>query len=160
MKSIFTYNTAVGIISIAEEDNFITMLKFGKKHFDTNAIEQETTLMKETYQQLQKYFKGELREFSIPIKLNGSDFQKRVWLALQKIPYGKTCTYKQIAENINNPKACRAVGLANNRNPISIIVPCHRVIGSNGKLVGYVGGLNIKKNLLEIERIVTIENTH
>ena len=153
MKSTFNYKTIIGEVFIVEENNFITELKFNKEKIKTNAIEKETPLIKETYEQLLKYFNGEIKEFSIPVKLEGTDFQKKVWAALQEIPYGKTCTYKQIAQNISRPKACRAVGLANNKNPVSIIVPCHRVIGSNGKLVGYGGGLDVKKTLLQLEGV-------
>ena len=116
-------------------------------------IEQETDLICELRQQLDKYFVNKLTNFDIPILLIGTDFQKAVWESLQKIPYGETRTYKQIAEMIGNPKACRAVGFANNQNPVSIIVPCHRVIGSNKKLIGYAGGLQTKQFLLDLEKI-------
>ena len=98
------------------------------------------------------YFSKKRKSFDIPIKLEGTEFQKRVWDALIQIPYGKTCTYKDIAEKIGNPKACRAVGGANNKNPIMIIVPCHRVIGKNGDLVGYAGGIEVKQKLLDLEQ--------
>ena len=113
----------------------------------------ETPLIRECFNQLKEYFQGTRREFTIPIEAEGSEFQKKVWKALLDIPYGQTRTYKEIAIAIGNEKACRAVGMANNRNPISIIIPCHRVIGANGKLVGYGGGLDIKEKLLNIEKI-------
>ena len=90
----------------------------------------------------------------MPVALQGTEFQTQVWKALMEIPYGQTCTYGELAARIGNPKASRAVGMANNRNPVSIIVPCHRVIGASGKLVGYGGGLNVKERLLGLERRV------
>lgn len=103
-------------------------------------------------QQLEEYFKGRLQTFSIPLSLHGTAFQLSVWKALQSIPYGVTASYGTIAKKIRNPKASRAVGAANGNNPVSIIVPCHRVIGATGKLVGYGGGLPIKTALLELEQ--------
>jgi len=103
-------------------------------------------------EQLCEYFAGTRRQFDLPIRLEGTPFQQRVWQQLLAIPFGKTITYGQLARQIGNPNASRAVGLANSRNPISIIVPCHRVIGSNGTLTGYAGGLHIKQWLIEQER--------
>ncbi|MDH5426835.1 MAG: methylated-DNA--[protein]-cysteine S-methyltransferase [Nitrospirota bacterium] len=102
--------------------------------------------------ELEAYFAGQLRRFTIPVSLNGTVFQRAVWRALQTIPYGKTVSYGAISKKIGNPNASRAVGAANGQNPVSIIVPCHRVIGSTGKLVGYGGGLSIKTALLELEQ--------
>ena len=102
--------------------------------------------------QLDEYFQGKRTTFSLPFKLTGTPFQLAVWKELQNIPYGQTTSYKEIAQKINKPKACRAVGMANNKNPLPIIIPCHRVIGSNGKLIGYAGGLNLKNYLLELEK--------
>src|SRR5215467_14438288 len=108
-------------------------------------------LMRETVRQLQTYFAGELRSFDVPLEIVGTDFQKRVWGALQTIPYGQTRSYSGIASQIGAPRAVRAVGAANGRNPIPIIVPCHRVIGASGQLVGFGGGLRWKRLLLELE---------
>lgn len=105
----------------------------------------------ETHRQLDAYFAGELREFDLPLDLHGTPFQLRVWAALITIPFGKTISYGEQAEQIGQPKASRAVGLANGRNPVSIIVPCHRVIGKNGTLTGYGGGLEKKRFLLDLE---------
>lgn len=99
-----------------------------------------------------EYLDGDRKEFDLPLGVEGTPFQKAAWDALLTIPYGETRSYKQMAELVGNPKACRAIGLANNRNPISIVIPCHRVIGANGKLVGYGGGLHIKEQLLAIEK--------
>ena len=106
----------------------------------------------ETVRQLKAYFSGDLTRFDLPLAPQGTDFQRKVWSALLSIPWGETATYGEVARMIGQPAASRAVGLANGRNPVSIIIPCHRVIGSNGKLVGYGGGLEQKRILLELEQ--------
>ena len=146
----YSYNTKFGTIYIAEDCGEVVWLNF-KPIKQVNAKEKETELIKKTHQELLEYFSGERKTFNIPIKLNGTAFQIKVWKALCQIPYGETVTYKDIATKIGQEKACRAVGMANNKNPICIIVPCHRVIGKNGSLTGYAGGLNIKEKLLNIE---------
>ena len=103
------------------------------------------------FNQLKEYFAGTRKEFDVPLDIKGTDFQKRVWNELQKIPYGKTISYKTLSEKLGDVKAIRAVGKANGQNPIAIIIPCHRVIGANGSLVGYAGGLAIKEKLLHLE---------
>jgi methylated-DNA-[protein]-cysteine S-methyltransferase len=108
-------------------------------------------LLREAARQLRAYFAGALRQFTIPVDLGGTDFQKRVWRELVRIPYGEIRSYAQVAAAIGSPRAVRAVGAANGANPIPIVVPCHRVIGSSGRLVGYGGGLALKQRLLEIE---------
>jgi methylated-DNA-[protein]-cysteine S-methyltransferase len=112
----------------------------------------DDTLFAETEEQLKAYFAGELREFTVELRLTGTPFQCRVWDRLRRIPYGETRTYGQLADALGAPAASRAVGLANGRNPIGIIVPCHRVIGANGSLTGYGGGLERKQRLLDFER--------
>ncbi|HTS29011.1 MAG TPA: methylated-DNA--[protein]-cysteine S-methyltransferase [Bryobacteraceae bacterium] len=112
-------------------------------------------VLEEALRQLEAYFRGELRDFDLPLDMQGTDFQKRVWRQLQAIPYGQTRSYSQIAQAIGSPHAVRAVGAANGANPIAIVVPCHRVIGASGKLVGYGGGLPLKKRLLELEGVVS-----
>ncbi len=116
------------------------------------AMLQTTELLYMATIQLDEYFQGKRTTFSLPFKLIGTPFQLAVWKELQNIPYGQTTSYKEIAQKINKPKAYRAVGMANNKNPLPIIIPCHRVIGSNGKLIGYAGGLNLKNYLLELEK--------
>ena len=148
MMKKYVYNTIIAPIEIVEEDGYIVRLDF---RIDEKIDTEETSLIKETYKQIEEYLLGNRKKFIVPIKLKGTEFQKKVWNALLEIPYGETMSYKKIAEKIGNPKACRAVGMANHNNPIAIIVPCHRVIGSNRKLVGYAGGLDIKQKLLEIE---------
>lgn len=116
------------------------------------ALLQTTELLSMATIQLDEYFQGKRTTFSLPFKLTGTPFQLAVWKELQNIPYGQTTSYKEIAQKMNKPKAYRAVGMANNKNPLPIIIPCHRVIGSNGKLIGYAGGLKLKNYLLELEQ--------
>ncbi len=115
-------------------------------------INQGIVLIRETFRQLTEYLEGERKNFNLPTDPQGTDFQKKVWNELKKIPYGEVRSYKQIAESTGNPRACRAVGSANNKNPIAVIIPCHRVIGADGRLVGYAGGLERKKFLLNLEK--------
>lgn len=114
--------------------------------------EKNTELLQEVKRQLEEYFSGRLQNFDLPLKPKGTDFQKQVWKALLTIPYGETKSYEDIAKQIGKEKAVRAVGGANHVNPISIVIPCHRVIGKNGNLTGYGGGLEVKEKLLELER--------
>ena len=111
----------------------------------------EDKIVQKAAKQLREYFDGKRTTFDLPLNLEGTTFQKQVWKALCKIPFGKTISYAELARRVGNPNACRAVGLANGRNPVGIVVPCHRVIGANGTLTGYGGGLNRKKFLLELE---------
>ena len=151
MNNIFFYETDLGTIGIRGNNKGITNIYFSK--INTNDNVEETDLIKECYRQLEEYFAGNRVQFNIPLDFEGTEFQKKVWFQLLKIPYGETRSYKEVAISIGNEKACRAIGMANNKNPIPIIIPCHRVIGSNGKLIGYAGGLNVKEKLLNIEQI-------
>ena len=123
-----------------------------KKGLNAEFVDQDDEVLEETREQLDEYLNGNRKEFDIPLLMVGTDFQRRVWKALMKVPYGVTSTYGQIAEDIGSPKAVRAVGNANRANPISIIVPCHRIIGGHGELAGYGGGLSVKKRLLNLEQ--------
>ena len=134
-----------------EEDSKIIEIRVNKK-VENDITKKDTLVLKETEKQLEEYFKGKRKTFDVPLNPKGPNFMKKVWTALQNIPYGEVKTYQQIAEEVENPKAARAVGMANHRNPIPIIIPCHRVIGSNGKLVGYALGMDIKKFLLDWEK--------
>jgi len=133
---------------------------FWKKQTDVENIETlvssdpAVSFIKQTRQEIMEYLKGERKTFDVQLDLQGTAFQKRVWMELTKIPYGKTWSYAELATGIENKKAVRAVGTANSKNPISIIVPCHRVIGSNGTLTGYAGGLPIKEKLLRLENAI------
>ena len=148
----YFYDYLIGRIGITEKDGKITNVYITSKELLQDTQLCETPLLKEAARQLKSYFAGELKEFSLPLEPSGTDFMKQVWAALCGIPYGKTATYGEIAERVGRPKAARAVGLANNRNPIPIFIPCHRVIGADGSLTGYAGGLDMKKKLLELEK--------
>ncbi|MEI8658997.1 methylated-DNA--[protein]-cysteine S-methyltransferase [Vibrio sp. Hal054] len=119
---------------------------------DLGAYSDDHAILNQAKLQLEEYFSGRRTQFDLPLGAKGTDFQQSVWQALCKIPYGETWSYQQLADEIGNPKAVRAVGLANGKNPISVIVPCHRVIGKNGKLTGYAGGVETKEKLLQLER--------
>lgn len=149
-STYFTYNSPVGRITIAADGVSITTIAFGEVELE--GTKKASELTNRAANQLQEYFAGKRSEFQLPLNPAGTDFQKQVWDALQTIPYGSTCSYSDIAAIIGNPKACRAVGGANNKNPIPIIIPCHRVIGVNGKPVGYAGTLKTKMFLLDLER--------
>lgn len=151
MKYIKYSNTKIGKIAILEEDKQIIAIQINKEIQD-NVVPKDTPLLKEVQKQLEEYFTGKRRTFDLPLNPKGTKFMKEVWTALQEIAYGETKTYGEIAEKVGNPKAARAVGMANHKNPIPIIIPCHRVIGSNGKLVGYALGMDKKQYLLEWEK--------
>lgn len=143
------YQSPIGAYLIGADDTNI--LAIDRIDETETIIEKETPLLLTAKQQLSEYFAGQRTVFDLPIKTEGTAFQQQVWQALKAIPYGETRSYKEIAATINNPKAVRAVGGANNKNPISIVIPCHRVIGSSGQLVGYGGGLDAKVFLLALE---------
>lgn len=148
MKYSYKYISIIGDIFITADDNALNSIQF-----KDNNIERGTNkIIIETIKQLNEYFEGKRKIFDIPLNIQGTDFQKHVWKELINIPYGKTCTYKEIAVKIKKQNASRAVGNANNKNPIAIIIPCHRVIGVNQKLIGYAGGLDKKGKLLALEK--------
>lgn len=149
MVYYYTYETVLGDVTFVEEDGALLAISL---KFSQEGIEQETPIIKESFRQITEYLKGERKVFDLPLRMKGTDFQKWVWTALLDIPYGETRSYKQIAVAIGNPKGMRAVGMANNRNPLLIVVPCHRVIGANGSLVGYGEGLEMKEFLLRLEK--------
>ncbi len=156
MNSVFYYDSILGKLRIADNGKAVTQIVLDSLNYPISKdyIEQESPLIKTAMQELNEYFDGKRKDFDFPIDPQGTEFQKRDWAELRKIPYGETRTYKQIAEAIGCPKGFRAVGLANHKNPIIIVIPCHRVIGANGALVGYAGGLHLKERLLEIEGIL------
>lgn len=153
MKKVFYYEKSIGKIGIGEDTGVITDVFFGEYALPYTVKVLETDLIKEASKQIDEYSMGFREKFDLPIFAEGTPFQQMVWKALMTIPYGETRSYKDIAVQIGKAKACRAIGMANNRNPISIIIPCHRVIGSKGELVGYGGGLDIKERLLRLEGI-------
>ncbi len=146
------YESKIRRIGITEKDGKITNVYITEEQVPKDVQLGETPILKEAVRQLDSYFAGELKEFDLPLEPYGTEFMKKVWAALCEIPYGKTASYKEIAERAGVPKGPRAVGLANNRNPIPIFIPCHRVIGADGSLTGYGGGLEMKKYLLELEK--------
>jgi methylated-DNA-[protein]-cysteine S-methyltransferase len=127
-------------------------IMFGEPESEVSGDGDADAVLGEAIDQLSAYFAGSLREFSLPLEMTGTDFQMRVWRLLREIPYGETRSYRDLAVAMGNPMAVRAVGAANGANPLPIVIPCHRVIGANGRMVGYGGGLPLKKRLLEFER--------
>ncbi len=150
MKNEFTdyYKSPIGLIEVTCSEDEILTCNFVEKE---KSVMKKPSILLEVLKQLNEYFEGKRVEFDLKLKLDGTVFQNTVWKALQNVPYGKTTTYKELARIIDRETAIRAVGSANGQNPISIIIPCHRIIGSDGKLHGYGGGIDKKKWLLEFE---------
>ena len=150
------YQSPFGLIRICKTGGFLTRVEFFEqspesKQSQSESIQISNSLLKDASSQLGEYFEGRRQKFDLPLKPHGTEFQRSAWESLLSIPYGETRSYLQQAEYIHNPKAIRAIGQANSRNPIQIIIPCHRVIAKNGSLTGYAGGLKRKKRLLELE---------
>ena len=143
------YHSPFGDMELTYEEDAVTALKMAEKKAVGEAPE---GLALKVFRELDEYFQGKRKTFDIPLRTHGTPFQEKVWAALRAIPYGEVRSYKEVAEAIGHPKAYRAVGMANNANPIFIIVPCHRVIGADGSLTGYGGGLPMKKALLSLEK--------
>lgn len=152
MHNIFFYPTEIGRIGIVANGEAISNLYLPRSQTPHELKIIETALLNQAGQQLQRYLTGNGKTFELPLDPVGTEFMQKVWQSLLAIPYGETRTYAEIAQSTGNRKACRAVGMANHRNPIPLIIPCHRVIGADGKLVGYGGGLEIKAYLLELEK--------
>lgn len=149
LMPVMYYQTPVGIAKIVEEEGFISRVHILDEECELSAP--STPLLQEAAQQFDEYFAGKRKDFDLPLNQPGSDFQQLVWQELLKIDYGKTITYNEQSQRMNNPLAIRAIAAANGKNNLWVIVPCHRVIGSNGSLTGYAGGLWRKKWLLEHE---------
>ncbi len=145
-------DTSIGTIGIAEHNGKITHLFFEIATVPAELELGESPLLDEAFKQLDEYLSGARKDFDLPLDPHGTEWQLKCWNALLEIPYGETATYGDIAKKVNNPKGFRAVGLANNRNPIAVFIPCHRVIGANGSLTGFGGGLDVKDKLLKIEQ--------
>lgn len=147
------YLSPIGVIEITSDEQAIHTILFSEKEQPKHLIHSVLpSVLRDCYQQLEEYFAGTRKEFSIPYIVDGTAFQQDVWKALTTIAYGKTASYKDIAETIHREKAMRAVGAANGKNKLNIIIPCHRVIGANGNMTGYAGGLSRKKWLLDHEQ--------
>lgn len=151
-KKVFVYKTSIGNIGIAELDGHIIHLFFENANIPEEFIREETPLLKKAAMQLNEYLEGKRFDFDLPLQPEGTEFEKKCWNALLRIPYGETRTYGEQARLVGNAKASRAVGRANSVNPIAVFIPCHRVIGANGTLTGFAGGIDIKKQLLELEQ--------
>ena len=151
------YESPVGALTILAGENGIQAIKFGKDE-KVKSTGKASEMTRRAVKELEEYFQGKRKEFTVLCVPEGTDFQKRVWEALTRIPYGVTRTYKEIAVEIGNSRASRAVGMANHKNPVPIIIPCHRVVGSDGRLTGYAGGLGVKEFLLNLERENCDEN--
>jgi methylated-DNA-[protein]-cysteine S-methyltransferase len=164
VNSFFIYDTPIGRVAIADNGEAITHIYFAHAETGTQgpreADERETDLTHTAIGQLREYFRSTRREFDLPLMPQGTPFQLDCWRTLRTIPYGQTCSYGEIARRIGRPRASRAVGMSNNRNPIAIVIPCHRVIGADGSLTGYAGGLNVKRRLLELEGALPPRGTH
>lgn len=155
MKKYCLYKSPIGILCIGEENGRITNIHLQREETYDVSMEKDqqlSALLREACTQLTEYFQGKRKQFDLPLGYEGTAFQQRVWDELQKIPYGETRSYEDIAVGAGNPKAQRAVGQANNRNPIMIVVPCHRVIHKNGDISGYACGVDAKRYLLELEK--------
>jgi methylated-DNA-[protein]-cysteine S-methyltransferase len=146
------YISPIGTLKITENGKAITSVRWDLTREEAVNNDPLTPLLQEAVKEFQEYFNGTRKIFDLPIDPKGTTFQCRVWEAVSEIPYGETKAYGEIAQQVGNPKGSRAVGMANNKNPIVIIVPCHRVVGHDGKLVGYAAGLTIKQQLLELEK--------
>lgn len=155
MEAVFFYEGIIGRYALRETDGRLTRMWVGDRvPSGTDGLNiAETSLLREAKRELDAYFAGRLRAFSVPLAPRGTAFQERVWEELRRIPYGQTVTYGEVARRIGAPQAARAVGLANGRNPLPVFIPCHRVVGAGNKLVGYTGGLDIKVALLAVEGI-------
>lgn len=150
MKDTFAMRTPIGILELRASMTALKEIRLGARS-KASAERPATELLDRAVRQLTEYFEGTRRDFDLPLEPEGTPFQIRVWRELRKIPYGRTITYGELASRVGNPSAARAVGASNGRNPLPIVIPCHRVIGSGGKLVGYGGGLPTKSWLLRLE---------
>lgn len=151
MERSVRLDTPVGPVTVTATERAVTAVRFGAAGPAVGQAGDLPPVLRQAVEELREYFAGERREFTLPLAPAGTPFQQQVWTALREIPYGTTCSYGRIAGRIGRPKACRAVGMANNRNPIAIVVPCHRVVGASGALVGYAAGLEVKEMLLRLE---------
>jgi methylated-DNA-[protein]-cysteine S-methyltransferase len=151
MTSIFFYDTQIGKIGIGQQNDKIIAIVFDGEKYDSSWEEKDTPFKKKVLKQMEEYLEGKRKTFDIDIYINTTEFSNKVLKEISKIAYGKTTSYRDIAISIGNPKASRAVGTVCNRNPLPLIIPCHRVIATNGSLVGYRGGIDVKKQLLDLE---------
>lgn len=147
---LYLSDTPIGPLTLSASDSALTRLDFGAPE-PALVPAQANPLLQHAAQQLTQYFSGERQQFDLPLAPEGTAFQQQVWQQLQALPFGTTCSYGELAAKLGKPNAARAIGMANNRNPLPILIPCHRVVGADGALVGYAGGLAIKQQLLQLE---------
>ena len=152
MTDSYTFNTPIGFLTIREEEKKLTKLFWEANSVQTMKNELHSDFLYEVYTQVNEYLTGRRKQFDVPLKYQGTQFQQSVWQELQKIPYGETRSYQEIAAVIGNEKAVRAVGQANNKNPILLIIPCHRVINKSGDISGFACGVEVKRYMLELEK--------
>jgi methylated-DNA-[protein]-cysteine S-methyltransferase len=152
MGFAYLHQTQLGVFQVIEQEGVLTGLKLNKEVPKLGFVYRKTPLIAKAVTQLDEYLAGQRKDFDLPIAPAGTEFQQKVWQALRKIAYGTTLSYQELAGQIGNPKACRAVGGANNKNPIIIIIPCHRVIGKDNSLTGFGAGLDVKAKLLALEK--------
>ena len=154
VKHQLYFSSSIGMLCMEDDGDAVTGLRLEteKSRICSDPSSEPSVLLRRAKEEIDQYFRGQRKTFDIPIRLEGTAFQKKVWEALRQIPYGETRSYGEIAAAVGNPKACRAVGGANNKNPVLLLVPCHRVIGKNGSLVGFGCGLEAKQILLELEK--------
>jgi methylated-DNA-[protein]-cysteine S-methyltransferase len=146
------YESRFGTLTLLSDGESLTAVRFSSQADDSQLSADSTQLLQETCRQLDAFFSGELKKFELPLAPQiGTEFQQAVWHELRRVPYGTTITYTELARRVGRPAAVRAVGAANGRNPLPIVVPCHRVIGADGRLTGYAGGLHLKQTLLDLE---------
>ena len=152
MRHVWFEDYPIGRLGIGEENDKIVFILFADQECPDQCELTRTSVIDQAIAQLNEYFEGKRKQFDLPLDMPGTEFQRSVWAALQTIPYGETFSYKEVAAKIGKPKATRAVGMANRHNPIPIVVPCHRVVGSDGSLTGFGGGLPVKRFLLDHEK--------
>jgi methylated-DNA-[protein]-cysteine S-methyltransferase len=147
VADVHSVGTPIGTLSLARDEEGLSAVAFA----GPERAASRDALLRDAAAQLRAYFAGELRDFELPLSPGGTEFQRRVWRAVEAIPYGTTTSYSALAASLGSPAACRAVGAANGRNPLPVVIPCHRLVGSAGALTGYGGGLERKRALLELE---------
>ncbi len=152
MRHVWFEDYPIGRLGIGEENGKVVFILFANQECPALCEVAKTAVIDQAITQLNEYFGGKRKQFDLPLDLTGTEFQRLVWEALQTIPYGETLSYKDVAVKVGRPKATRAVGMANHHNPIPIVVPCHRVVGSDGSLTGFGGGLSVKRFLLDHEK--------
>lgn len=150
-RFLYYYKIPLGTLGFIDENDALTHILFPNSVIPDGAVIRETPLIRQAFAEISEYLSGDRETFDLPLAPKGTPFQEKVWQALQTIPYGQTISYQELARRVGKPTAARAVGMANHHNPLPIVIPCHRVVGKNGSLTGYAGGLDLKRYLLALE---------